>query len=128
YFASISSWSGANNDWLISAELATHPGGVFSFYAKSAADFSGLDQFKVAYSTTTANPADFVFLNNGNPISTTMNWVKFEYNIPANAKYVAVNCVSYAFMMLLDDLEFSPTVAATAPNSITNFSMETEID
>ncbi|MET3731514.1 carboxypeptidase regulatory-like domain-containing protein [Moheibacter stercoris] len=128
YFASISSWSGPNNDWLISDELAAHPGGTFSFYAKSAADFSGLDQFKVAYSTTTNNPADFVFLNGGNPISTTINWVKYDYTIPANAKYIAVNCVSYAFMMLLDDLSFTPTVAATAPNSITNFSMEAQID
>jgi hypothetical protein len=128
YFASISSWSGPNNDWLISDELASHNGGTFSFYAKSAADFSGLDSFKVAYSTTTSNPADFVFLNNGNPTNTTINWARYEYTIPANAKYIAVNCVSYAFMMLLDDLEFSPNVADSAPNSITNFSMETEID
>ena len=34
YFASISSYDGPANDWLISDELVDHPGGVLSFYVK----------------------------------------------------------------------------------------------
>lgn len=127
YFASISSYSGPNNDWLISNELAVHPGGTFSFYAKSAATFAGVDRFKVAYSTTGSNPADFTFINS-TPTNTTGNWVRYEFTIPNTAKYVAINCVSQAFMMLVDDIEFTPTISGSAPNSITNFSAETQMD
>lgn len=126
YFASISSYDGPNNDWLISAELSVPAGGIFSFYAKSVADFAGPDKFKVAYSTTGKNPSDFIFVNSGTT-SPSLNWAKFEFAIPAGAKYLAVNCVSDAFMMLVDDLEFVPTVVNTAPNKITNFSVETQI-
>lgn len=123
YFASISSYSGPVNDWLISGELAAHDGGIFSFYARSSATFFGLDKFKVAYSTTSSNPTDFVFVNN-TPTTTTGNWVKYEFTIPSTAKYVAINSVSEAYMMLIDDIEFSPTISETAPNVITNFTSE----
>ena len=125
YFASISSWDGPSNDWLISTELSVPAGGILSFYAKSAADFTGSDKFKVAYSTTGKNPSDFVFVNN-TATTTTLNWAKFEFAIPAGAKYVAINCVSEAFMLLIDDIEFAPTIANTAPNKITNFSTQTQ--
>lgn len=127
YFVSVSSWDGPINDWLISDELANSTGGVFSFYAKSAADYMGEDEFKVAYSMTGSAPEDFIFLNNGNTIKPTLNWHKFEYNIPAGAKHVAINAVSYAVMLLIDDLEFAPTVAATAPGQITGFSVEPQL-
>src|SRR5690606_24737846 len=127
YFVSISSWDGPVNDWLISDELANHPGGVFSFYVKSAADYAGPDSFKVGYSMTGTAPGDFIFLNNGNPITPTINWNKQEFQIPAGAKHLAVNCISQAVMLLIDDLEFSPVVGATTPGSITGFSSETQI-
>lgn len=127
YFASITSWDGPTNDWLISSELAPHAGGTFSFYAKSAADFAGLDRFKVAYSTTGSTPADFTFVN-ATPTTTTLNWLRYQFTIPSNAKYIAINCVSTAFMMLVDDIEFTPTVLATAPNTITNFSSQTQMN
>lgn len=127
YFVSISNYYGPNNDWLISSELIPHQGGVFSFYAKSAADFSGNDRFKVAYSTTGTNPADFVFLNNGSATQPTLNWNKFEFTIPAGAKHIAINCISEAFMFMVDDLEFAANVSSTAPNIITDFTSTTEI-
>ncbi|MFA5620764.1 MAG: carboxypeptidase regulatory-like domain-containing protein [Weeksellaceae bacterium] len=125
YFASISSYSGPSNDWLISDELAPHSGGTFSFYAKSAATFSGFDTFKVAYSTTGSDPANFAFVSTTN---TTAVWTKYEFTIPAEAKYLAINCVSQAFMMLVDDIEFVPDLSDSAPNTITDFSSETQID
>lgn len=120
YFASISSYDGPVNDWLISNELAAHPGGTFSFYAKSSYDFMGEDEFKVAYSTTTSNPEDFIFLNNGNTIVTTTNWRRYEFDIPQNAKHIAINGVSQAVMLMIDDLQFAHHIEATAPGSITN--------
>lgn len=127
YFVSISSWDGPVNDWLISDELANPTGGKFSFYAKSAADYAGDDQFKIGYSMTGTAPGDFIFLNNGNTVKPTLNWNKFEYTIPAGAKHLAINCVSQAVMLLIDDLEFSPTIAATAPGMISGFSMEPQL-
>lgn len=125
YFASISSYSGPSNDWLISDELAAHSGGTFSFYAKSAATFAGLDTFKVAYSTTTSDPNEFIVIST---TVTTAVWTKYEFIIPETAKYLAINCVSQAFMLLIDDIEFSPELSFLAPNTITEFSTEIQID
>ncbi|NLN34081.1 MAG: T9SS type A sorting domain-containing protein [Flavobacteriaceae bacterium] len=125
YFASISSYTGPSNDWLISDELATHPGGTFSFYAKSTATFAGLDTFKVGYSTTDSDPNNFTFIST---TTSTGVWTKYEFEIPAGAKHLAINCVSQAFMFVVDDIEFKPNLVDTAPGSITDFSAETEID
>ncbi len=125
YFASISSWDGPVNDWLISDELADHPGGILSFYVKSSFDYSGPDKFKVAYSTTGSEPQDFIFFNGGATTSPSTNWAKFEYIIPPGAKHLAINCVSEAVMMLVDDIQFVHNIAPLAPGSITNFSMDT---
>lgn len=127
YFGSISSWDGPVNDWLISNELDVHPGGTFSFYAKSSFDYSGNDLFKVGYSTTGATPADFVLFNNGNPTATSTVWAKFEYVIPAGAKHLAINCVSEAVMLLVDDIQFVHNVAPQAPGLITGFSVNAQI-
>ena len=127
YFMSISSWDGPVNDWLISNELASHPGGVFSFYAKSSFDYAGDDKFKVGYSTTGTNPADFILFNNGNPITPSTAWARFEYIIPAGAKHLAINCVSEAVAMLVDDIQFVHNVAPQAPGSITGFSVISQI-
>jgi len=127
YFASISSFDGPVNDWLISDELAEHPGGTFSFYAKTSFDYAGDDEFKVAYSTTTANPEDFIFLNDGNTISPSSVWAKFEFEIPADAKHVAINSVSQAVMLLIDDIAFTANVADLAPGIITDLSIDPQL-
>ncbi len=127
YFESISSWDGPVNDWLISNELDVHPGGTFSFYAKSSFDYSGNDLFKVGYSSTGAAPADFILFNNGNPTATSTVWAKFEYVIPAGAKHLAINCVSEAVMLLVDDIQFVHNVAPQAPGLITGFSVNAQI-
>lgn len=127
YFASISSWDGPVNDWLISDELVNHPGGVFSFYLKSAADFLGPDAFKVGYSTTGTDPQDFILFNGGNTTTPSVNWTEYEYVIPANAKYLAINSVSQGYMMLVDDLQFSPNTEPLAPGAITQLTVEAQL-
>lgn len=127
YFASISSWDGPVNDWLISDELASHPGGVFSFYVKSTATYAGDDAFKVGYSTSGSNPENFTLFNNGNTYTPSAVWAKFEFEIPAGAKHLAINCVSEAVMMAVDDIQFVHNVANLAPGSITGFSASAQI-
>lgn len=128
YFASISSYDGYVNDWLISDELANHPGGTFSFYAKSSFDYMGEDEFKVAYSTTTSDPEEFIFLNGGNKMTTTTNWRKFEFEIPSDAKHIAINGVSQAVMLMIDDLQFVHHIDASAPGLIANFEVSVEMN
>src|SRR5690554_532182 len=121
YFASISSYDGPINDWLISDELADHPGGVLSFYAKSSFDYAGPDKFKVGYSTAGADPEDFIFI--GNTITPSTNWAKFEFVIPADAKHLAINAISEAVMLLIDDIQFEHDIDPLAPGLITDFTM-----
>lgn len=125
YFASVSSYSGPANDWLISDELQSHPGGVLSFYVKSSFDYSGPDEFKVGYSMSGSNTEDFILFNGGNTTSPTTNWTKYEYIIPPGAKHLAINCVSQAVMMLVDDIQFVHNVEPQAPNTITDLSVNT---
>lgn len=121
YFSSISSYDGAVNDWMITQELAPHPGGVFSFWAKAPFDFFGDEQMNVAYSMTGTAPADFTMLN-ASPIVPSLVWQLYEYNIPAGAKHLAINSISYAYFLMIDDVQFAPTLAQEAPGIVTNFS------
>lgn len=128
YFASVSSYDGPVNDWLISNELDVHQGGTLSFYARSSFAFGDTDKFNVGYSTTSANPEDFLLFNNGDPTATTTAWTRYEYEIPAGAKHIAINCVSEATMFLLDDIQFTPHIEDAAPNAITELSVEANLD
>ncbi|HOY39096.1 MAG TPA: C25 family cysteine peptidase [Bacteroidales bacterium] len=104
-FADISpSNSSAANDWIISPELNFDEAFTFSFYAKSYVSTYGLERFKVAYSTTGTQQANFTFVTT-NYIEAPVTWTLYTYTIPATAKYVAIQCVSAdAFIFMLDDL------------------------
>lgn len=96
---------GGNNDYLISPELAFEEEIRFSFRAKSYTDKYGLERIRVGYSTTGKNPSDFTFISNEPYEEVPDTWTLKEYVIPAEAKYVALNCVSAdAFMLLIDDV------------------------
>lgn len=127
-FMSISSDAGPVEDWMITNELASHPGGVFSFYAKGTSTWAGNESFKVAYSTTGTNPDDFIFFNDGDPIEATFNWAKYQYEIPSDAKHLAIICVSYTVALIVDDIEFKSNVAHEAPAMISGFSSQVIID
>jgi len=125
-FMSISSNSGPSNNWMITRELAPHSGGQFSFYAKGTFDFFGNEQFKVGYSMTGTEPGNFTFFNGGNPINANFVWTPYQYNIPANAKHIAIVGVSYAYCFMVDDIEFKTTVPGLAPGPITSFEAQAE--
>lgn len=126
FFSSISSWDANSNDWLISKELASHQGGKFTFWAKAPFDFFGDENVHVAYSMTGTESSDFTFLTSSPLIPSTM-WQLYEYDIPAGAKHVAINCVSYAYFLMVDDISFSYNLNDAAPGVVNNYSSSMEL-
>lgn len=77
----------ANDDWLISPRLYFTEDYQLRFYAKSAID-GYLENFMTGYSTTGIEPKDFTWIKNNE--EATANYTEYKYDIPADAKYVAV--------------------------------------
>lgn len=107
YLASFASIGASNQDFIVSPKLSFSKDFVFSFWAKSYTARFGLERIKVGYSTTGNKKADFnKWLTTSAYISVPEEeWVKYSYNVPANAKYVTIECVSDdAFVLMLDDI------------------------
>ncbi len=60
----------------------------------------------VGYSVTGNDATDFIWLNGEKPIEVPMgNWTEYKYTIPAEAKYITINCVSNnIFVFMVDDI------------------------
>ncbi len=98
----------SNNDWLISPSLSLMGRSVLRFEAKTLYQSYGKEKINVAYSATGNNPDDFVRLN-ATPIEVDSEWTTFEFDIPANAKYVAINYVSSnTFVLFVDNVLVGP--------------------
>lgn len=96
-----------NDDWIISPELNFTESFTFSFYARSASSSYSNEQFYAAYSTTGNSASDFTNLNT-TVTTTTTSWNLYTYTVPANAKYVAIHCVSNdRYMFCVDDITIS---------------------
>ena len=95
-----------NDDWLISPELSGEEQTV-SFFAKTANNEYGLEQFEFLYSTGSTDVSDFVSLT-PTPVEVPVeNWTQYSYKIPEGAKHFAIRCVSpYRFAFMLDDITF----------------------
>lgn len=114
YLASFASENAPNNDWLVSPELNFTEDFNLTFFAASFDEKYGMERIKVGYSTTDMSPSNFTFVQGGNYIEvpdiikTNLEWTKYNFDIPANAKYVAINCVSNdAFVLMIDDIYIS---------------------
>lgn len=108
----------ANNDYIISPELSFDEPFQISFQARSYNVNYGAERVRVGYSTTGCRQSDFTFVttratDNGtlapksgcDYLELPAAWTLIRYEIPAEARYVCVNCVSDdAFMFMLDDL------------------------
>lgn len=113
-----SSIGAANNDYIISPELSFDEPFQISFQARSYNVAYGAERVRVGYSTTGCRQSDFTFVttratDNGtlapregrDYLELPAAWTLIRYEIPAEARYVCVNCVSNdAFMFMLDDL------------------------
>lgn len=94
----------ANNDWLISPTVKG--GSMVTLMAKSVTDLYGLEKFNFCYSSTTPDVASFTRMGDVNVVPAG-EWTRYEFTLPANAKYFAINCVSYdGFALLIDDVTY----------------------
>lgn len=97
--------SARNNDYLISPELNFTKDFQVSFQAKSYTGQYGLERIRVGYSTSGKRPSDFTFVSQSPYEEVPAEWTLKKYEIPKEARYVTLNCVSDdAFMLLIDDL------------------------
>lgn len=96
---------GGNNDYIISPELNFEENFQVSFRAKSYTVAYGAERVRVGYSTTGTQASNFTFVNEGDYVEVPEDWTLFKYEIPKEAKYITINCVSHeAFMLLIDDI------------------------
>ncbi|MFW5628129.1 MAG: choice-of-anchor J domain-containing protein, partial [Candidatus Cloacimonadaceae bacterium] len=106
FAACFASQNGLNNDWLITPQLPG--GGSIKFWARTYMDY-GLERMKIGVSTTSSNPNDFTFIQNGNYIEVPLDWTEYTFDLGAYADemiHIAINCVSDdCFIFLVDDVE-----------------------
>jgi hypothetical protein len=108
--------NGANNDWFILPQKNITSGMKFSFWARSANDTYGLEQFRVGISSDDQN---YTFID-GNTTSTStsapVQWTQFSYDLSQYAgqtMYLAIMCVSNdVFAFFIDDIAISTNAAA----------------
>ena len=94
----------AADDWLISPEVKG--GSVFSFWMDIINE-KYPENAVVKYSTTDAKPSSFKALDKGAILKFKKGWQKYEYELPEDAKYVAINYVSQdKFGILVDDVKY----------------------
>lgn len=114
YLGSLPAKSYQNDDYIISRPLCHDSEFTFSFWAKSYDDAYGLESFRAGYSLGDAAPESFIWLTE-EAVEVPTEWTKYSYAVPADAKHVAVNCVSeYQFLFMLDDI----AVGILAPDDI----------
>ncbi|MBQ1654142.1 MAG: choice-of-anchor J domain-containing protein, partial [Bacteroidales bacterium] len=100
-----------NDDWIISPELNFTDDFTFSFFARSYSYNYTNEQFYAAYSTTGNSAGDFMNLDD--VTTTTTTWTEYSYTVPADAKYVAIHCVSTdVYMFCVDDISISGNVVS----------------
>ena len=104
--------SGANAQYLISPELDAANGLDLTFQYKASSSY-GTEVFKVGYSTTDADVANFTWVDDLSTNST--GWLQYEGSFPAGTKYVAVYYYSnYQYRLYVDDFEFVGKAAGPA--------------
>lgn len=97
-----------SNDWLISPKFMVGTNTIFSFWAKSADPFYGLERFRVLVSETGQEPEDFKLISEGEYVEPDKFYSMYEYDLSAYAGKeisVAINCVSESsFAFLVDNI------------------------
>lgn len=95
-----------NDDYFISPRLTYHSGFKFGFQAKGYSPTYG-ETILVGYSLTDNDPDSFDWIS-GEINVPKQQWAPYEFDIPAEARYVAVNCNSAdGFTLFIDDVKIS---------------------
>ncbi|MBO4874999.1 MAG: choice-of-anchor J domain-containing protein [Bacteroidales bacterium] len=117
--------NGANNDWFITPAINITNGTTFSFWARSANNTYGLEQFRVAVSTDDENYT-YIAGNSSSSISAPVAWTQFSYdlsNYAGRSLYIAIICVSEdVFAFFIDDIVVNSNAAVDA-NYVDNISI-----
>ena len=124
-----------NNDYIISPRLNFNADFQISFWARSykTGENYNAERIRVGYSTTGTQPSDFTFVNESPYVELPDEWTLVAYDIPKDARYVTINCVSDdAFMLLIDDIfvgtnkvrpESANMARAAAKNPVVGFNV-----
>lgn len=124
-----------NNDYIISPRLNFDADFQISFWARSykTGENYNAERIRVGYSTTGTQPSDFTFVNESPYVELPDEWTLVAYDIPKEARYVTINCVSDdAFMLLIDDIfvgtnkvrpESANMARAAAKNPVVGFNV-----
>lgn len=124
-----------NNDYIISPRLNFDADFQISFWARSykTGENYNAERIRVGYSTTGTQPSDFTFVNESPYVELPDEWTLVAYDIPKDARYVTINCVSDdAFMLLIDDIfvgtnkvrpESANMARAAAKNPVVGFNV-----
>ena len=100
--------NGQNNDWFITPPITIENGTKFSFWARSANNTYGLEQFRVGISEDDYNYT-YIAGSSSTSISAPVEWKQFIYNLSEYAGqtlYLAIMCVSNdVFAFFIDDIE-----------------------
>lgn len=91
-----------NDDYIISPELGFGREVVLSFWAYSY--WLRNDEIRVGYSTAGKELADFTWIGSPLTIAREEAWENFTVNIPADARYVAINVRNCHRVSLIDDI------------------------
>ena len=91
-----------NDDYIISPELGFGREVVLSFWAYS--NWLRNDEIRVGYSTAGKELADFTWIGSPLTIAREEAWENFTVNIPADARYVAINVRNCRRVSLIDDI------------------------
>jgi len=99
-----------NNDYLISPKILLGDDAKINMWVKSYTDQYGLEEYRIAVSTTDMNPSSFT------DITSTIqapadDWANVEYDLSAYSGqevYVAIHCVSNdRFIFMVDDINIT---------------------
>ena len=128
FFACFNATSGATDAWIISPAFTVENNATISFWARClSATYP--EKMKVVTSTTGNLPANFTTtISPGASVTVgSTNWTQYTYNIPADAKHVAIACISNdQFALFVDDITISG-IAVWTPDpcpAITNLQAE----
>lgn len=100
--ASFCAYGIQNDDYIISPELSFKKDFVISFMAMSYYSEIYTEEYRIGYSFTGNSLEDFTW---SEVIEAPAEWERVTYDIPGDAKYVALNCVSdNQFIFLVEDM------------------------
>ena len=114
FLTSFAAYPGPNDDWFISPRLYFTQDFKFSFYGKSWQTYGAHETIQVGYSLTGVEKEDFIWISETFEVDGW--WTRYSFDIPKEAKYVAIHHISEAkYILLIDEVKIGLPSAVNAP-------------